>query len=444
MHSQLSFMDSTVERFREMLAHVRERVRPAYLRNVYFRIDPRNRPKYFEQCWQFERLESSLDTPGEGVIFLPMSDWHVRFQRSQQFALRLGEAGFRVLYLNPHLGREFRKVPDGSNSAEIRQLRENVWELHVHLPLEPVFHHRLLSSEEHLILTGALAEAGKRLGFQRAVQIISFPVWGRTALALRERLGWPILYDCHDFIGGFSRIAPSIVQAEPSIIRASDVGLFSSETLMDLNKPLQPERVLIRNGVDRSFIREDREARRFGGEQSVTYIGSLDDWIDVPAIEAAAREHSSVIFRLFGRVESASIRRLERYSNVHLKGECPHSQVADILESSGAAIIPFKLNRLTRAVDPIKAYEYLALGLPVITSELPELERFRDLIYIYRTPAEFCGAIGAALAERDEKLSRRRRAAVLRETWEERTDMLVQQIGLCTGTHYLSLRTDDR
>jgi glycosyltransferase involved in cell wall biosynthesis len=437
-------MNSTVERFGEMMAHIKERVRPAYLRNVYFRIDPRNRPEYFEQCWQFDRLESSLDTPAEGVIFLPMSDWHVRFQRSQQFALRLGEAGFRVLYLNPHLGREFRKVPDRSKAAEIRQLRDNVWELHVHLLREPVFHHRLLSSEEQFILAEALEAAGEKLGFERAVQIISFPVWGGTALTLRERLGWPILYDCHDFIGGFSRIAPSIVQTEPSIIGASDVGLFSSETLMDLNKALQPERVLIRNGVDRSFIREDREARKCDGVQSVTYVGSLDDWIDVPAIEAAAREHSSVVFRLFGRVESAGIKCLEQYSNVHLEGECPHSQVADILEQSSAAIIPFKLNHLTRAVDPIKAYEYLALGLPVISSELPELDRFRDLMYIYRTPAEFCSAIGAALAERDEKMSRRRRAAILRETWEERTDALVQQIGLCTGTRCLSLKGDDQ
>jgi glycosyltransferase involved in cell wall biosynthesis len=91
-----------------------------------------------------------------------------------------------------------------------------------------------------------------------------------------------------------------------------------------------------------------------------------------------------------------------------------------------AAVIPFLLDPLIQATDPIKAYEYLASGLPVVASRMPELERFGDLIGFYDTPAEFLAQLDEAIAHESADKLERRREFVTAETWEARGARLAE------------------
>jgi len=419
-----------------IIENLKERIRPVYQRKVYFRICPSRVPEYFRQCWQYPSFDGTAETLEDGVVFLPMGDWHARLQRSQWLALQMGEIGYRVLYLSPHLGREFPELYERSKTVEIRSLAKNVWEAHVRLAREPVFHHRLLSEDESAILSDGLAEATSRLGMRNAVQILSFPVWGKAALMLRERMGWPLVYDCHDYIAGFSRIARTIADEEPEMIGKADLAMFSSATLMQRHENVCSKPLLMRNGVDSSFFCEGTPLVGRDVDPTVTYVGALDDWFDAEAIKAAAVRFPSITINLVGRVESPVIRRLERFPNVQLLGEWHHANIIRILRQTTVAVIPFRLNKLTRAVDPIKAYEYLALGLPVVSADLPEIARFRELVYLYRSSTEFCASLAAALAEDDEDLRRKRRLTMQPETWAARARVLSQHIGrIRPGSH---------
>src|SRR5262249_1705807 len=83
-------------------------------------------------------------------------------------------------------------------------------------------------------------------------------------------------------------------------------------------------------------------------------------------------------------------------------------------------LIPFKINKTTKATDPVKVYEYLSAGKPVVSVALPELESFNDLVYIGRDRDDFLDQLDTAVAEQDPRLRERRRAFAARNTWAHR------------------------
>ena len=109
------------------------------------------------------RAGSSRDFPD--FLIFPMTDWHARMQRSQFLAQALAAQGHRCFLLNPHLGREFRNT--GQGTAQLARLGPNVYELHVRLPREPVYHHRNLTASEAEIIAASVADligSGRHFG----------------------------------------------------------------------------------------------------------------------------------------------------------------------------------------------------------------------------------------------------------------------------------------
>jgi hypothetical protein len=82
------------------------------------------------------------------------------------------------------------------------------------------------------------------------------------------------------------------------------------------------------------------------------------------------------------------------------------------------------MNRLTKAVDPVKVYEYLSQGKPVVSAKLPELEPLSELLYFAEGPEEFSSQIDRALAERDTTLQQKRIDFAAENTWKDRFDTL--------------------
>ena len=402
---------------------LKESVRPYYLRWLYFRLFPSRRPAGFRDCWQYPYrrlvLEDPLfagDSKASYLVFYPMTDWHTRIQRSQHLARTFARSGWRCLYLSPHLGREFESVRRFDPSHRLSQLEENVWELHIRLPREPVFHQRLLTAGEEAIVMDAVSRVIPA-GARRVVQMVSFPLWWPVARRLRQVSGFPILYDCHDLLSGFGNVGADLLAAEAPLIDGADLVLFSSLGLME-HFPGVPNRLLVRNGVT---------AREFANVPAVAsavpvvgYLGALDSWFDIEAVEQAAAAHPQCRFVLAGRVEFEPIRRLERISNVELLGEVPYDRVPGLLASFQVGLIPFRINPLTLMTNPIKLYEYFSRGIPVVSAPLPEACAMGDLVYLGADPTEFSRAVSQAVREDDPARRARRREIAEHESWESR------------------------
>jgi len=407
---------------------MREAVRPYYLRWIYFRLNPRFRPPTFQDCWHypFEKLTEQSRLPKRAgarpdLVFLPMVDWHMRFQRSQHLVTALAGLGHRCIYVSPHLGREFESVPLFDDAHRLSRLGDRIYELHVRLPREPVFHHRRLNDREDAIVADAIGRVLPE-GSRNVMQVASFPLWFGVARRFRKERGFPVVYDCHDLLEGFGNVAPELVRAEEELIDFADLALFSSEGLQ-ARHPGVKRSLLVRNAVNAAMFEGVTTAGR-GDPAVVGYVGALDSWFDVEAVEAAALTHPECRFVLAGRIEFTPIERLGRLPNVELLGEIPYSSVPKVMARFRAGLIPFRVNPLTLMTNPIKLYEYFSCGMPVVTTPLPEAQAMGELVYVGGVPEEFARQVGRALGEDDSELRRRRKEIAQRESWTARAGEL--------------------
>jgi glycosyltransferase involved in cell wall biosynthesis len=410
--------------------HWKELVRPYYLRWLYFPLFPKSKPEYFDKPWKNQTCEIGPGLAGlfpeesqpPTFVLLPMTDWHARFQRTQHLALQLAAMGHRCVILNMHLGRQFPAPWRRGKPALCTRLMEQVAEAHVQLPREPVYHDRTLTREESSLVAEALGGALRELGATTVVQIVSFPLWLDAARRLRGEFDAPVIYDCHDNLPAFDNVAREIVALESELASEADRVVFSSESLRrEASARLgvsQAKCTVIRNAAESGhFSPAEPES---GQPPVIGYFGALAGWFDGSWIAEAARAHPEWRFQLIGRIEDPSLERLRRYPNIELTGEVPYARLPGLARRFSAGVIPFRIDRLTSSVDPIKVYEYFACGLPVVSSRLSELARFGDLVKMADDAAAFVRLLEAALGEDSAELRARRMAAAREESWGRR------------------------
>ena len=125
-------------------------------------------------------------------------------------------------------------------------------------------------------------------------------------------------------------------------------------------------------------------------------------------------------------MEDNRILRLSRLPNVVFAGEVPHSELHKYMAMFRVALIPFLRNDLTIGTNPIKLYEYFSYGLPVVSTQLPEMELFGSLVYLYSNTAQFVQQLEKAVAENDPSLRDKRIQVAHQESWGSRVDQLTE------------------
>jgi glycosyltransferase involved in cell wall biosynthesis len=351
-----------------------------------------------------------------------MTDWHNRIQRTQHLVRAFAALGFRCIFVNPHLGREFETTLLFDRAHRLAELEENIYELHIRLPNEPVFHDRLLFPREEATIVSAIR--GILPDRAPAIQILSFPLWGGVARWFRSESSCPIIYDCHDLISGFQNVSDEVIHSEAALLNEADLVLFSSKGLSDRFQRQVRRSLLVRNAVTAAEFQRATQDGRPPGAPAAGYVGALDSWFDVDAIEQAARQNPNCRFLIAGRPEHSALRRLTALSNVELVGEVPYRRVPEFLASLRVALIPFAITPLTLMTNPIKLYEYFSLGLPVVSSPLPEAQAMGDLVYIGNTPKDFASQVSRALLEDDPSRRARRREVAANESWTARVQTI--------------------
>ena len=144
----------------------------------------------------------------------------------------------------------------------------------------------------------------------------------------------------------------------------------------------------------------------------VGFVGGIEPWVNLDWVAAGAAQMSDVSFVLVGdiRIPPAD---LPRGPNIRFLGYQPYSQIPSYIAAFDACIIPFRINHLTAAVNPIKALEYFALGKPVVTSYMPELESYEPRLVQVRESDQFVQALRSVLA-RDTIADRQARQEIAR------------------------------
>jgi glycosyltransferase involved in cell wall biosynthesis len=166
----------------------------------------------------------------------------------------------------------------------------------------------------------------------------------------------------------------------------------------------------------------------------VGFFGLIENWVDLDLILSLSREFQHVTFVLIGKA-NINVDVLRQRKNVCYLGYRPYAELPAVASCFDIGLIPFKFTPLTRAVNPLKLLEYFSLGLPVLASSLPELERAKGPIWLARTHADFARQLASILRSDLTTLRSEARTVALRHTWEQRADVLgqfVQNVGTCS------------
>lgn len=359
------------------------------------------------------------------VICFSIVNWDFRYQRPQQIISQYAAHGHRVFYIK--LDRFLNANADPGFS--ITRLRENVYQLTL-AAYRPIWiNQEDIRGGNAQRLLAAIDDLRQALHIEEAISYVMTPSWTTTALEARTRWGWRIIYDCMDEWKGFPGMGRAITQAEERLVRQCDLLVVTAQRLFDKWRKLDRPMVLARNAVDYDFYSRRLQANSLLAGVShpiVGYFGAIADWFDLELMIYVARSRPSYTFVLLGGVFEVDVSELAALPNVRLLGQQPYETMPQYLHSFDACLIPFKTNDTTAATDPVKVYEYLSAGKPVVSSDLPELRQFSELLYLARDREHFVRQLDLALAEKDDQLSERRRSFASRNTWKNRYEIIHQ------------------
>lgn len=155
----------------------------------------------------------------------------------------------------------------------------------------------------------------------------------------------------------------------------------------------------------------------------IGYVGQMiAERMDLDLIRFVAQARPEWSFAFVGPVVEhcqQEFHELAQIPNVHFLGQRPYAELPTLMSGFDVCIMPHIVNELTRSMDPIKLYDYLATGKPIITTNVAGAERFSDVLHIARTPSDFLN--GLELAWRQDGSRCERRLAYARDnTWPRR------------------------
>jgi glycosyltransferase involved in cell wall biosynthesis len=184
--------------------------------------------------------------------------------------------------------------------------------------------------------------------------------------------------------------------------------------------------LLVRHGVELARFNPERALQAGQPPDLVNikrpivgFFGDIDDeLVDMKLVGATAYALPEVSFVFVGRfiADPSPIRGLP---NVHFVGKKPYEEVPQYGMQFDVAIMPFKRNRWIHYCNPIKLKEYLALGLPVVSTDFPEALHYQDVIFLAHTGEDFVRGIREALGGEGVGNAESRRARVAGDTWEQ-------------------------
>ncbi len=373
--------------------------------------------------WSSRCAMEAVATRNDAVICLPTIEWHFRFQRPQHLMRQFARDGHLVLYA----ANRFH----GGTAARTRPIETNILELMLPGDTAANINQHALEDGDRLRMLSALERLAGDRGLAGAVVVVQHPYWTPLAESLRERLGWPIVYDCMDDHSGFLDNGPEVIQTERRLIGSADLVVASSRRLYEGIRARSRSAVLVRNACEYEHFDggDDRPASR-EGRPTIGYYGAIAEWFDGPLVAELARLRPEWQFELIGSTLGGNVRPLEALANVRLRGECPYVELPARIAGWDAFIIPFRRLPLTEATNPVKVYEMLATGRPAVAVGLPELVTIarRGLIRLAATAEQFAAAIDAVLRENDPALAAARRAFARRNTWSARHRAMARAI----------------
>jgi glycosyltransferase involved in cell wall biosynthesis len=366
----------------------------------------------------------------EQSIICFANDWESD-PTSKHHVMRVLSGSNRILWVNsismrkpslsgPDVGRMWRKIKGAIGG--LKRVNNN---LHHFTPIVlPIPSSRVARKINKYVLKASLKyyKAKLRMG---DIQLWTFlPNVVDLIGSLGERL---VIYYCVDEWSKFSFVnGRSMREMEMELLKKADLVITSSENLYEDKVRVNPNTHLVKHGVDyehfsgalseKVALAEDLVPMR---RPIIGFFGLIHEWIDLDFIEGIARMRPEWSVVLIGKA-SVDLKRFRQHKNVHFLGQRPYHSLVEYCKGFDVGLVPFVLNDLTVNVNPIKLREYLAAGVPVVSTPLPEVKAYGSLITVAAKAEDAIEKIEELLKCETHERKVLRSEKVRNETWESK------------------------
>jgi glycosyltransferase involved in cell wall biosynthesis len=210
---------------------------------------------------------------------------------------------------------------------------------------------------------------------------------------------------------------------EEDILRKVDSCFALSEPLMQTRKVKSGENHFLPMGVDIDLfcqpglpIPPELHAIK---KPIAGFFGQIGSYVDVDLIVQCAKAYPQVSFVVIGRPHpQVNLSVFTQASNIVFLGEIPYDKMPQYAQAFNIGLNPRVLNKLSLAMNPLKLLEYLSIGMPVVSTDLPAVRRFKDFVNIAETKEHFVELIGTALQDTSEEKREARRKIAQQYSWK--------------------------
>ena len=246
----------------------------------------------------------------------------------------------------------------------------------------------------------------------RKQQIHDYVAWYYTPMMLgfsSHLQPKAIVYDCMDELSAFKGAPPEMREREAELFRRAALVFTGGQSLYEAKRTQHPDVHAFPSSVDVAHFAQARAGLNDPADQAsiapprIGYCGVIDERMDLALIDAVAERRPDWQLIMLGPVVKIDPATLPRRPNIHWLGGKQYAELPAYLSGWEAAMLPFARNESTRFISPTKTPEYLAAGLPAVSTSIRDVVRpygERQLVQIADTPDEFVIAMERALSQR--------------------------------------------
>lgn len=375
-----------------------------------------------------------MSLAGRDIVCLSSHYWDERRFRKQEFMSRFARRN-RVLFVEPTFSLARRPEPHRHGVATNHPLRVRVERREAGLWLAkpprglPRWSDPRIERLTYARFGRLIARTCRRLGLEDPIVWVYHQSWYHGLERIpRSKLVFDLVDDLAAYGGDQSAHLEHIERTVEGLVRGSDLLVTTAKPLLETYGPLAHRAVQIANGFDGERFAPERigevpDDLRDLPRPLVGFVGTLFKFLDFDLLESVARLHPDKTLVLVGPVEEEvgdRVARLTALPNVAHLGARPQADIPRYVSGFDVCVNPFRASRVATAVNPLKVYEYLAAGRPVVSTPMRalEMEDAGRFVAFADGPEAFAEQLDRCLQPDVQRAADERRDAVAPYSWE--------------------------
>ncbi len=306
-------------------------------------------------------------------------------------------------------------------SAREPQSNEKILSGKIHPSVIPFYDIPTVKNYNDKTIRSVIKKKMSELGFQNVISLPSTPMVADVIGTMNESSNH---YFCLDDYTQYDGVYDCVAPLEKVILKKVDSVFALSEPLQKSRIAASGENHYLPMGVDFEMFKN--ASKVIPSELALLkkpiagFFGQIGSYVDIDLIVRCAKAYPHVAFVVIGRAQgNVDIAPLTREKNIHFLGLIPYEKIAQYANTFDIALNPRVVNQLSLAMNPLKIVEYLSIGVPVVSTDLPAVRTFKDVVNIADTREHFVELIGTALKDKDVKKREERKKIAAQYSWKQ-------------------------